>query len=481
MRVRFPHLAARPLTLRTTVALWLGTILLAWSALVASWFVARAWSVDTHHAVLTAGMQAADASHRLEVAILGYRRADLLWHATGRDDHRRQRDEYLKTAKETAADFARYANTPEEKAREVRIQEFLTALEGQVGVASAAPPEAEVQLSEEVLAAVRDFRQEKQTQMEDSIAATDRLFRVITYWMVGLSAGTAALLLAGALRFVYRVMRPVLLLTRRAEAFGRGDLTTRAPVLYNDELGTLARTFNNMAADISRREQERVRFVAMVAHDLKNPVYAIELALRALRKPQVSDQDRQSYAGGALEETARLKRIVRDVTDNAQVATGRFSLARTDVDLGVLVRRLMEGQKEARATHEIVVETPAGCVIQGDAERLERVVMNLFSNAIKYSPPHTRVTVRVETKGDSAVLSVSDEGRGIAKEDLSVIFQPFGRGRSAGALAEGAGMGLYVVKRIVEAHQGRIEVRSEPGRGTTFRVELPLARMPQPA
>ena len=101
--------------------------------------------------------------------------------------------------------------------------------------------------------------------------------------------------------------------------------------------------------------------------------------------------------------------------------------------------------------------------------------LNLVSNAVKYSAPGTRVTVRVEAKEQLAVLSVSDEGPGIGEEDLRVLFQPFGRGRSADAFAEGTGMGLHIVKQIVEAHGGRIEVQSEVGRGSTFRVSLPLA------
>jgi signal transduction histidine kinase len=121
------------------------------------------------------------------------------------------------------------------------------------------------------------------------------------------------------------------------------------------------------------------------------------------------------------------------------------------------------------------VKTDEGCVIQGDAHRIERVVMNLLSNAVKYSPPDAPVTLQVQKEDSQAVMTVSDQGPGIAKDDLQVLFQPFGRGRSAAALAEGTGMGLYVVKQIVEAHGGRIDVQSELGHGATFRVRLPLA------
>lgn len=115
--------------------------------------------------------------------------------------------------------------------------------------------------------------------------------------------------------------------------------------------------------------------------------------------------------------------------------------------------------------------------IQADADRINRVLMNLVSNAVKYSPRETRVTLRVEKSDSQAVLTVSDQGPGIAPDDLKVLFQPFGRGRSADSLAEGTGMGLYVVKQIVEAHDGKIEVHSEPGHGATLEIRLPLVKM----
>jgi signal transduction histidine kinase len=311
--------------------------------------------------------------------------------------------------------------------------------------------------------------------MEQSIQAADHLRGAVSHWTLGLSIGTAVLLLSGASGFMRRIMQPVLSVTRAAEAFGRGDFSVRTPILHDDELGALAGTFNNMAGDIADREKDRLQFVAMVVHDLKNPVLAIDMAARALCQSSATEEERRSYLDGIREEVTRLRGIIRDLTDDIQVVNGRFSIRKTEMDLGTLVRGFVEVQSKAFATHEIIVETDEGCTIHADEERIDRVLMNLVSNAVKYSPHNTRVTLHVEKEGSQVVLTVSDQGPGIAPDDLKVLFQPFGRGRSASSLAEGTGMGLYVVKQIVAAHGGQIEVHSEPGHGATFEIRLPPA------
>jgi signal transduction histidine kinase len=472
MAVKSRRVFLRPPTIRVLVGLWVGSALLAWIILVAGWLVAE-HRLTVMGDQVVGNIRALDTTRKLESAVLGYRHEDLLWYATGKEDHLQGSRDYLRSAEKTAQDLASYVDVPKEHDLWATIQARLKALQ----VRPEAPAlTAEVQAwpASGLSDLIQDFEVQNETQMEASIQAADHLRGTVSHWTVGLAVGTAVLLLGGAVDFLRRIMRPVLSVTRAAEAFGQGDFSIRTPILHDDELGALAQTFNNMAGDIADREKDRLQFVAMVVHDLKNPVLAIDMATRVLSQFHVAQEERQSYLAGIKEEVARLRQIIRDLTDDIQVVNGRFSIRKTVVDLSTLVRRFVEAQSQAFATHEITVQTDDGCVIQADADRIERVLTNLVSNAVKYSPPHTHVSLCVE-KGDSqVVLRVSDQGPGIAKEDLAVLFQPFGRGRSAHSLAEGTGMGLYVVKQIVEAHEGRIEVHSAPGHGATFQIRLPL-------
>ena len=471
--MKLPRVLRRPPTIRMLVVLWVGSAMLAWVILVTGWLVAenRLSAMGNQVAV---NIKALDATRKLEAAVLGYRHEDLLWYATGHNDHQQQSREYLRTAEQTAQSLAPYIDAPQERELWSAIQEKLKDLDKRPA-APALTAEVEAWPASGLSSLIRHFEVQDEIQMQDSIMAADHLRGTVRHWTLGLSVGTAVLLLSGAVEFIRRVIRPALNVTRAAEAFGQGDLSVRTPVLYEDELGALARTFNNMAHDIAGREEDRLQFVAMVVHDLKNPMLAIDMAARMLFGSNTTEEQRHSYRDGIREEVARARGIIRDLTDDIQVANGRFAIRKAEVDLGTLVQRFVERQSRAFADHEITVKTDEGCVIHGDADRIERVLTNLVSNAVKYSPPNTRVALRVEKQGSLAVLTVSDQGPGIAPEDLRVLFQPFGRGRSAHSVAEGTGMGLYVVKQIVEAHDGKIEVRSELGHGATFEIRLPLA------
>jgi two-component system sensor histidine kinase MtrB len=477
MKSWFAGFPVRSLSIRMLVVLWAGSVLLAWAGLVGGWFIAknRLSKIDQR---ITLDAEALDAAHKLESDVLAERYNDLLWKATGQGMYKQQREEYLQAAEQIAANLSRYITTEQEREVSIQIEREMNTLREQSQPSTLAPSQSEPLLAS-LLSAVRLFDTQNEMDVQRSLLAADGLHGQISDWAIALSLATAGLLFAGSFSLVNRVVRPALALTASSHEFGQGNLTTRATVLHDDELGSLARTFNNMADDIAHREQDRLQFVAMIVHDLKSPALAIELGARMLRGSWGAGQPANAQEITSLledigEEAKRLRTIIHDLTDDIQVASGRFVVNKVRVDLGRLVRRLIHSQAQAFSDHRIVVENGQACTVLGDADRLERVVQNLVSNAVKYSPRDTQITVRIERKEPFALLAVCDQGQGISLEDQKILFQPFGRGRSTERLAEGTGMGLYVVKQIIEAHGGQITVQSRPGQGTTFQIQLPL-------
>jgi signal transduction histidine kinase len=307
--------------------------------------------------------------------------------------------------------------------------------------------------------------------MRSALALQTRVAR----WLLGVAAFVAVVLAVGSVSLLARVVRPALELTRAARRLGRGDLAARAKVARDDELGELTRTFNGMAEDIADREKARLDFVAGVAHDLKNPLVVIGGAARLLRSAPLAPAQQAAWLDRIVRQADRLEKLISDLMDTVQVSTGRLSLVKTALDLTALVRGLQQEQAEHFPQHALAFEGVEACWVSADRDRIERVAINLISNAVKYSQEGSEVALRVRRRETEAVFTVSDHGAGIAPEDLQVIFQPFGRGSQTRSMASGTGLGLSIVRQILEAHGGEIRVQSTVGVGTTVEVTLPLA------
>jgi PAS domain S-box-containing protein len=237
--------------------------------------------------------------------------------------------------------------------------------------------------------------------------------------------------------------------------------------------------------DITRlRELDRMKddFVSIVSHELRTPLTAIRGSLQLLLADEraVPDADDRQFLQVALKSCERLVRIVSDILDISKIEAGQLRLQLTPLQAADVLQTSIQGVQpiadEARVhlRTDIASHVPA---VLADADRLTQALVNLLSNAIKFAPPHTEVTASVRRDGDGIVFSVQDRGMGISPEDSDRLFQKFHQlGSSGTRRVGGTGLGLAITKGIVEEHGGTISVESGVGRGTVFRIRIPIAR-----
>ncbi len=255
---------------------------------------------------------------------------------------------------------------------------------------------------------------------------------------------------------------------------------TYAPLF--DESGRLITIIANVR-DITKfreAEQAKTTFVSVVSHELKTPVSLIKGYAGTLNRPDVEWKPEVVREGLAIieEEADRLAVLIDNLLDVTRLQFGTFTLHSGEVALDALARSLANKFATQTSIHSIGVSFPEDFpVIQGDEQRLEQVLANLIGNAIKYSPNGGPIQISGQVLADAVQISVTDQGIGIPRDQQELIFDRFYRVDNALSRAtQGAGLGLYIVRSIIEAHGGRIWVESEPGRGTTFSFTLPLSQ-----
>jgi len=230
--------------------------------------------------------------------------------------------------------------------------------------------------------------------------------------------------------------------------------------------------------ELRRLSTLRADFVSLVSHELRSPMAAVIGAARTLehRWRELTPDQRESFLALIGDETGRLAALISDVLDTSRIEAGTFSYSFSDVDLGAVAREIAAaaavGQDEVEVTAFVREAVPW---VRGDADRLRQVLRNLVENAVKYSRAGDRVAVTVYAHGARVLVDVADSGPGIAREQQRLIFEKFGRARSAGGAKPGTGLGLFIARSIAEAHGGTLEVRSTPERGSIFTLALPAA------
>ncbi|HEX8917595.1 MAG TPA: HAMP domain-containing sensor histidine kinase, partial [Chloroflexota bacterium] len=241
---------------------------------------------------------------------------------------------------------------------------------------------------------------------------------------------------------------------------------------------------NNAELLESQQEALQVKdqFLSIVSHELRTPLTTIKGYAQMLRRKITGDPQAERFADNIDAQVGRLARLVDDLLDVTRFSRQQFELMPQQMDLRPVLEDVTSRFRVVASRHKIDLLLDRGA-FEGlwDHDRLEQVLNNLVSNAIKYSPSGGRVVISTRHEDDYVVVAVRDQGQGIPEEDQQHLFERFFRGRAEGQDVKGLGLGLYVTRRIIEAHGGRIWVSSRPGEGSEFSFSLPLQPQQAPA
>jgi heavy metal sensor kinase len=315
------------------------------------------------------------------------------------------------------------------------------------------------------------------TQSTDDTIARLILVMLLTGPVVLIAAGAGGWFLAS------RALAPLAEMTATASGIGITRLDERIVVPESgDELADLAKTLNKMLGRLEEGVEDKRRLIADASHELQTPLAVMRTELDvSLGSPNLTPESIEVLES-AREETDRMTRIVRNLLTLARFDEGTLQLLKRPINLGALAHDAAESLQMLGRERGVDI-TVAGddIVVMADPEYIRLVVVNLIENAVKHSGAGTSVAVLLETAGDEVRISITDTGPGIPEEDQPHVFDRFYRvDRARSKKSGGSGLGLAISKEIVESHDGRMELKSKPGAGSTFRIVLPVVPPAKP-
>jgi signal transduction histidine kinase len=305
--------------------------------------------------------------------------------------------------------------------------------------------------------------------------------------VIAMALGCIVVALVGTLllRGIHaQVTAPIEELARAARRLGKGDLGVRVERRGVEEVGVVAGSFNQMAAEVETlveglRELDTMksRFVSSVSHELRTPLTSIKGYVEMLAAEEVGalNGEQQAYAGIALRNVARLQRIIDDLLTLSRIDAGRLELELAPLEVGNVLDDVREAAEPLSSERHVRIDFEAepSLSVAADRSRLVQALGNLVSNAVKFSHAGETVLLRALRDDGHLLVEVRDSGVGIPEDEIPHLTERFYRATTAGSV-EGTGLGLAISREIIELHHGRLEVESEAGVGSTFRVRLPL-------
>ncbi|MCL4776424.1 MAG: HAMP domain-containing histidine kinase [Gammaproteobacteria bacterium] len=277
----------------------------------------------------------------------------------------------------------------------------------------------------------------------------------------------AIFVLSGCYFSVRWLVRPIRWIKEGAARIGQGDLSYRIPTTRRDDLGELAADINRMADDVGEMLEAKRQLLLAISHELRSPLTRAKVALEFLED--------ESVKGNLMQDIKEMERLIADLLESERLNTRHSKLQVADLDLAALVSSVISTEF-AETSGRIRLECPPEPLsMAGDATRLRLLVRNLVENALRYTPVDGQpVEVTVAATGTDLVIRVQDRGRGMSAHDLARATEPFYRADPARSRATGGlGLGLYLCRRIAEAHGGTLSLASELGSGTEVSVRLP--------
>jgi signal transduction histidine kinase len=283
--------------------------------------------------------------------------------------------------------------------------------------------------------------------------------------------------LGGALVLGRRILEPLGRLRDASKLLAAGDLSARASESGPQELLELGASFNEMAASIEQPFDARRELVAWASHDLRTPLASLRAMVEALEDGLATPAE---YVPAIRAQTEILSGLVEDLFELARIDAGALALELRDAPLGDLVSSCLEGLEAEARVRDIRLESrldPADPKVRIAPDKVQRVLVNLLTNAVRHAPPHGAVAVIVETDSDHVVVAVEDTGNGLPPGAEQRMFDRFWRDDESRARSSGgAGLGLAIAQGLVQAHGGRIWAENRLGGGARVAFTLPLAR-----
>lgn len=314
---------------------------------------------------------------------------------------------------------------------------------------------------------------------EPFLTQRDIAFRNGSYQAISLAAAIA-ISLSGLIGILASrsLTKPVRRITETAVQIRSGNLAARSGIRGENELGRLGETFDDMASSLERDIKLERRLTSDVAHELRTPLMAIMATVEAIQDGILpADEERLE---NIVSESRRLSRLVDAMLHLSRLENGKTKFNPESVNVVAMVASLVAVQetlfKENNRTLTFVDKTPEGnCFVDIDSDMIREALTNLLSNAIRYTDDGGHVVITVSIDDNDAVISVTDDGMGIAPEDIPQTFSRFWRAEESRERASGGlGVGLAITKEIMDRHNGTISVESELGKGTTFSLHLPV-------